>query len=143
MKKTYFIKILLMNIFIGLAIYIALISLVANILYAIFTNADIKFPSINCNGESLTVTSGTFIKYMESVDRNIREQAFKSVYSTYSGFKNTIAALFDAQIKQQRFFSKVRGFDSNITRALFNNEVPVTVYKNLINTVNKRKNICD
>lgn len=40
MKKTYFIKILLMNIFIGLAIYIALISLVANILYAIFPSTE-------------------------------------------------------------------------------------------------------
>ncbi len=105
--------------------------------YSIFTNADMKFPDIvGADGQFLSVTSGSFIKNLESKDRIIREQAFKSVYSTYSGFKNTIAAMFDAQIKQQRFYSKVRGFGSNIDRALFNNEVPVDVYNNLIKAVN-------
>lgn len=102
-----------------------------------FRNADLTFPDItDTNGEVRKVTQGSFIPLMESPDVNVRKQAFDSVYGTYAKFKNTMAGFFDGQVKQLMFYTKARKFANNMERALFRTEVPVSVYKNLVKTVN-------
>ncbi len=102
-----------------------------------FTNADLKFSDItDSDGKTRKVTQASFLPLLESTDENVRKSAFLSVYNTFGAFKNTMAALFDGQIKQQIFYTKARKFESNMHRALFRTEVPATVYKNLIKTVN-------
>ncbi|MDD4126051.1 MAG: oligoendopeptidase F family protein, partial [Eubacteriales bacterium] len=102
-----------------------------------FTNADLKFPDItDTDGTVKKVTQATFIPFMESSDVNVRKQAFNSIYNTYAGFKNTMASLFDGQVKQQKFYTSMRKYNSNMERALFRTEVPVSVYKNLVKSVN-------
>lgn len=102
-----------------------------------FRNADLRFPDItDADGNKRQVTQGSFVPLMESSDVNVRRQAFESVYHTYDKYKNTVASLIDAQIKQLTFFRKARKFDSNIQKALFANEVPVSVYDNLVKSVN-------
>lgn len=103
-----------------------------------FRNADLRYPDIHAaDGTAIQVTQGSFIPLMESSDVNIRRQAFCSVYHTLESYKNTFAAMLDAQVKQLTFFRKARKFDSNIEKALFHTEVPVEVYENLIKTVGK------
>ncbi len=110
---------------------------VAKTVASTFRNADLTFPDItDTNGETKKVTQGTFIPLMESPDVNVRKQAFDSVYNTYAKFKNTMAGFFDGQVKQLMFYTKARKFGSNMERALFRTEVPVSVYKNLVKTVN-------
>ena len=104
---------------------------------SVFRNADLKFPDItDAKGAPRKVTQGTFIPLMESPDVATRRAAFLSVYETYKAYKGTMAALFDGQIKQLLFYTKARGFKNNMERALFRTEVPVSVYKNLVKTVN-------
>lgn len=103
-----------------------------------FRNADLRFPDIKAaDGTPIQVTQGSFVPLMESSDVNIRRQAFESVYHTYGQYKNSLAAMLDAQIKQLTFSRKARKFDSNLEQALFANEVPVSVYENLIESVNR------
>lgn len=103
-----------------------------------FRNADLKFPDIkDAEGNVKPVTQGTFVPLLESSDVNVRRAAFESVYGTYDKYKNTMAALFDGQIKQLCFYTKARGFKNNMERALFDTEVPTSVYKNLVSTVNE------
>ncbi len=102
-----------------------------------FVNADLKFPDItDSDGKVKKVTQATFIPFMESSDVNVRKQAFLSVYNTYASYKNTMASLFDGQVKQLKFYTTMRKYNSNMERALFRTEVPVSVYKNLVNSVN-------
>ena len=103
-----------------------------------FRNADLRFPDIKAtDGTPIQVTQGSFVPLMESSDVNIRRQAFEAVYHTYGQYKNSLAAMLDAQIKQLTFARKARKFDSNLEQALFANEVPVSVYENLIDSVNR------
>lgn len=107
-----------------------------------FRNADLRFPDIkDKDGNPIQVTQGSFIPLMESSDVNIRKQAFESVYHTFEKYKNSMAAMFDAQVKQLTFFTKARKFNSNLERALFGTEVPVSVYENLVKTVNERMTV--
>ncbi len=104
---------------------------------SVFRNADLKFPDItDAEGNVRKVTQGSFIPLMESPDVETRRKAFLSVYETYEKYKATMAALFDGQVKQLSFYTKARGFANNMERALFRTEVPVSVYKNLVATVN-------
>ena len=113
------------------------ISGTANNVASVFRNADLTFPDItDAKGEIRKVTQGSFIPLMESPDVETRRSAFLSVYNTYGKYKNTMAALFDGQIKQLMFHTRARKFSSNMERALFRTEVPVSVYKNLVSAVN-------
>ncbi len=105
-------------------------------IYSKFNNADIKFPEIEDeNGELVRITHGRFIQLLESEDRRVRREAFNGLYSTYEGFKNTLAATFSSNLKQEFFFTKARNFNSNLEKALNDSNVPVDVYTNLIEAV--------
>ncbi|NLL73354.1 MAG: oligoendopeptidase F [Clostridiales bacterium] len=105
-------------------------------IYSKFNNADIKFPEIEDeNGELVRITHGRFIQLLESEDRRVRRDAFNGLYSTYEGFKNTLAATFSSNLKQEFFFTKARNYNSNLEKALNDSNVPVDVYTNLIEAV--------
>jgi len=110
----------------------------ADNIYSMFNNADIKFPEIKDeNGESVRITHGRFIKLLESTDRRVRKEAFMGLYNTYYSFRNTLAATYSANVKQEIFYTKARKYNSTLERALDANNIPVEVYTNLIEAVHK------
>lgn len=103
---------------------------------SMLTYADMKFPSIKgANGEEIKVTEGSFRMLLDSKDENIRKAAFESLYHTYESYKNTSAAILNAQVKQLVFNAKARHYNSTLEAALDETNVPVSVYKNLIEAV--------
>lgn len=106
--------------------------------FGMLNNADLEFPSIKDeNGEEVEVTHGRYIRFLESADRRVREDAFKAVYGTYGKFTNTFSSTLSGQVKQDNFNAKVRHYQSARHAALSANNIPETVYENLINTINK------
>lgn len=110
--------------------------------FAMLNNVDLKFPTIeNEKGEKVRLTHATYIPFMESSNRSVRQEAFSALYNTYSELKNTISSLFAGNIKQYGLFSTVRHFESPLHMALSENNIPVEVYHNLIDTVNENLNV--
>ena len=73
-------------------------------IYSVFSDAEMKFDdATDSQGNKHQVTHGTYIPLVQSSDRVLRESAFKSMYSTYGKYKNTIAAMLSAQSKKVRF----------------------------------------
>lgn len=108
-------------------------------IFSMFNNADIRFPAIkDAEGNELPVSHGTFIQLMENKDRNIRKQAFESMYHTYQQFGNTVASIFTSHLKQEHFFAKTKKYDSVRAMHLDQGNIPEGVYDNLIETVHKR-----
>lgn len=106
--------------------------------YSMLNNADLTFPSIlNEKGEEVEVTHGSFIPLMQSADRNVRKAAFESLYHTYGKVINTSAALLNAQVNQLKFFARARKYPNTMEAALDATNVPVSVYKNLIQAVHE------
>ncbi len=107
-------------------------------IFSMFNNADVKFPSIRGkDGEEIPVSHGRYSLLMESRDREIRKEAFLSMYSQYGQYRNTLAATYSANLKRSAFFAKVRKYDSALAMALDGGEIPVTVYTQLIDTVHE------
>ncbi|CAG9612852.1 Oligoendopeptidase F, plasmid [Bacillus rhizoplanae] len=106
--------------------------------FGILNNADLKFPSIQDeNGEEVEVTHGRYIQFLESDDRRVRHDAFHAVYETYGKYKNTFASTLNGAIKRNNFYGNVRKYDSARQSALSNNNIPESVYDQLVETVNE------
>jgi oligoendopeptidase F len=105
--------------------------------FGMLNNADLEFPSIKDeNGEEVEITHGRYIRFLESEDRRVREDAFKAVYKTYGSFKNTFSSTLSGNIKKDNFNARIRKYDSARHAALSANNIPESVYENLVNTVN-------
>ncbi|MDO9592818.1 MAG: M3 family oligoendopeptidase, partial [Erysipelotrichaceae bacterium] len=100
--------------------------------------ADLKFPSVqDSEGQTIQLTHGNFIPTMESKDRQLRQEAFKAYYSRYQEHIFTMASLIQAEVKKNQFFAKARNFNSAREAALFENNVPVAVYDQLIEAIHR------
>lgn len=107
--------------------------------FAMFNNADITFPEITDEkGEKRKLTVGTFISCMESKDRTLRRHAFQALYGEYKQYINTLSAAYYGNAKQADFFAKERHYGNAMEEELDGSSIPVSVYKNLIETMRKR-----
>ncbi|MGI6007958.1 MAG: oligoendopeptidase F [Ruminococcus sp.] len=105
-------------------------------IFQMFNNADLDFGMITGeNGERVQLTHGRYIQFLESRDRRVRKEAFETLYKGYEQFKNTLAAVFDANVSQELFFSRMRKYDSSLEAALDGGNIPVSVYNGLIQEV--------
>ncbi|QOR67594.1 oligoendopeptidase F [Cytobacillus suaedae] len=105
--------------------------------FGMLNNADLTFPTIKDeNGEEVEVTHGRYIRFLESDDRRVRQDAFKAVYETYGKYKNTFGSTLSGTVKKDNFNARVRNYSSAREAALSNNNIPETVYENLVNTIN-------
>ena len=104
--------------------------------FSALNNADLQFPTIKDeNGEDVQITHGNYIKFLESDNREVREAAFKAVYSVYGQFKNTFASTLSGNVKAQNANAKIRQYESARHAAMSNNFIPEKVYDQLISTV--------
>ena len=106
--------------------------------FEMLTTADLKFPPVvDKDGKELPLTNGNYVTYLESSDRDIRKQAFDKLYHTYEQYKNTLATLYFGEVKKRMFIASSRKYPSALDAALSRNEVPTSVYHNLIDAVHK------
>lgn len=107
-------------------------------IFSMFNNADLRFPKITGeNGEDIEVTHGRFITLLQSQDRRVRRDAFRSLYGMYHQYRNTLAAVYRANVKQEVFRARVRKYGSDLEAALDGSHIPVSVYENLIEAVHE------
>ncbi len=108
-------------------------------IYNMLNNADITFPDIRDSaGHEVQVTKGRFVLLLENEDREVRKAAFSSFYSSYEKQKNTLGALLYSNVKGNIFFAESRRFNSAREAALFDSNVDMAVYDNLITVVRKK-----
>lgn len=106
--------------------------------FQMFNNADIRFEDIqDQHGITHPMSIGQYTTYMESNDRTLRKHAFDSLYASYKQFNNTLATCFEGHLKQENFFATQRHYKNAYEQAMYQNEIPLDVYTNLIQTVHK------
>ncbi|MFY9120558.1 MAG: oligoendopeptidase F, partial [Syntrophomonadaceae bacterium] len=112
------------------------LSSASNNIFTMLNNADIKFPHIRDeNGQEVELTKGRYGRFMESRDRRVRQEAYEGLYSTYKGLSNTLAATLSSSVKRDIFYARARNYPSALHAALDQDNVPVDVYDQLINSV--------
>ena len=111
----------------------------ADSIFTMLNNADIRFGEIkNEEGETVEITQGNYRSFVESKDRKVRENAYKTLYASYTNLKNTLSASYAASVKSDVFYARARNYESAIGMALYASDVPLSVYDGLIEAVESR-----
>jgi len=101
-------------------------------------NADFKFkPARDSQGNKLELTQSTKNSILHGADRKARKTAWENYHDKYLEYKNTLAGNLAASIKQNVFHTKARKFNSSLEATLFNGDVPVEMFHNLIDIFKK------
>jgi len=99
-------------------------------------NADLKFGTITgSDGTEQELSHGSFSSFLINENRDIREKAFFQYYEAYENHKNTMATTLEFSNKKDSAYARIRNFSSSREASLFSDNVPLSVYDNLIETV--------
>ncbi len=99
-------------------------------------NVDMRFGTISDNrGEEIELSHGNFSTFLINPNREVRKEAFFQYYKSYENHKHTIAATLSHSVRKDIFYSRVRGFESSLSAALFGDNISESVYNNLIERV--------
>jgi len=106
-------------------------------IFMTYNNVDIDFPTINVDGKKVKLTHGKYAFLLQNRDKKVRKAAYEGVYNTYIKNINTIASMYSNSVKADNFYAIAKGYKSCLDSALYVDDVPTAVYKNLIKSVNK------
>lgn len=99
-------------------------------------DADLKFGDIEDeNGERHELTNATFSQFLISPSREVRKKAFHQYYEQFSAHENTLAATLAGSIHGDVYYARARRYESSLHAALFPDDVPQSVYDNLLSSV--------
>ncbi|QGI41960.1 oligoendopeptidase F [Bacillus licheniformis] len=99
--------------------------------------ADMQFSPIqDRNGNTLANSFALYEgKYMFSPDTHIRRTAFDSFTNTLQTYKNTIAAIYETEVKKQVSMSRLRGYESVTHMLLQPQSVTLEMYRNQLDVI--------
>jgi oligoendopeptidase F len=110
----------------------------SNQVFRQLNDADLKWPMIkNEKGEQVELGHSSYTAFLHSPDRKVRKNAFHTYYTQYDAHKNTIAAAYNGSVQRDVYYAKARNFQSAREAALFADNVPLSVYDNLIDSVHQ------
>ena len=108
-----------------------------NDIFTMLNNADLKFGKItDSDGDSVELTHGNYIKFMECYNRNVRKEAYNAMYDGYKGMINTISTAYNYNTKTDVVGARIRKHESARAAALSGDNIPAQVYDNLVAVVN-------
>ncbi|PQV63872.1 oligopeptidase F, MEROPS family M03B [Abditibacterium utsteinense] len=107
--------------------------------FRMFDHVDLKFPRVKDeNGTEQELTHGTYINFLQSSDRDVREAAFHAMHGTFVSWKNTLAATLTGTVKSHVAMARIRKYPSVLHSELSPDAIPTEVYTNLLSTVRER-----
>lgn len=112
-------------------------SFIAEDTFEALSDADMSFPSFKVGKDIYELNESNYNTYVRSDNREIRKNAFHNLLTTYGSFKNTIAKTFSGNVELLTGMAKIKNFNSSIEASLYSDNIDVSVYNKLIETVNK------
>lgn len=109
-----------------------------NDIFKMLNNADLTFGTVlDEDGDTVNLTHGNYIMFMESHNRDVRKAAFTNMYEAYKALINTIATTYNYNTKNDVVSARIRKYDSARQAALSAGNIPEEVYDNLISVVHE------
>lgn len=106
------------------------------------TDVDLKFGNIKDeNNKKVEITNNNYATYLESNNRLVRKNAFKTLYKGYENIINTNSELLSGEVKLHNRIAKIRGYNSSLEASLISNNVTDEVYKTLLKSIENNLSI--
>jgi oligoendopeptidase F len=100
------------------------------------TNVDMKFGAlIDETGREKPLTQSSFSSFLVKRDAELRKRAFHQFYTEFQDHQYTLASSLAYSVKADVFRARARNYSSSLEAALFPDDVPGSVYENLIKSV--------
>ena len=106
--------------------------------FSMLSDVELPMPMVpDEEGGETRLSHGKYQSLIRSADRRVRSEAFRGMMNTYGSFGGTIAALYGGSVKRHVFNARVRHYGSALESALEPDQVPVSVYDNLLKEVDE------
>jgi oligoendopeptidase F len=106
--------------------------------YGIFANADFPYPSVTLSdGKTVKLDSSSFSLYRSVPNRDDRKKVMEAFFGALGKYHGTYGSTLNGQVQTNEFYAKARNYEAAIDAALDGPNVPVSVYKRLVNGVNE------
>jgi len=105
---------------------------------SMMTNADFKFqPGMDSEGIEIEISQSNLTQLLVLPDRQARKSIWEHYMDRYVEFKNTLASNLANSIKANYFYTRARKHETTLAGSLFDLNIPVDVFHNLIDTFKK------
>jgi oligoendopeptidase F len=109
--------------------------------YTIFKNTELKYSYTTLSdGNNVLIDEQNYKEIRESSIREDRKLTFDTFWKTYDDYKNTLSKLIFKYIKSIVNDVKIRKYNSALESALSSENIPISIYDNLIKNVSKNLN---
>jgi oligoendopeptidase F len=106
--------------------------------HGILANADLPYPTVKLStGESVRLDASAFTLHRQARNRADRDRVFSAFFGALKTYERTMGATLAATVKSHLFYKRVHHFDSALQAALFQDNIPTTVYKQLLSDVHR------
>jgi len=100
------------------------------------TNVDMLFGTLkDSEGNERELTQSSFSSFLQQRDPAVRKSAFHQFYKEFSEHRFTLASSLANSVRADVFYARARNYPSAREAALFADDVPTTIYDNLITSV--------
>jgi len=103
--------------------------------FTVLTDVDFEFGTLDTREGPRPLTHSLFSSYLQSPDRELRQAAYARYYAEYERHKTTLAVLYEGSVHLDRYLAKARNHRSARAMALFPDNLPDSVYDNLVAAV--------
>lgn len=100
--------------------------------YDLFESVDMQFDNLE---DGRPLTHALFGNYREDRNPEIRKEAFEKYFGAFGKYINTLASLYSGSVKFDSYFAQARNHRSSLAAGLDADNVPISLYENLITTV--------
>jgi oligoendopeptidase F len=106
--------------------------------HGVLSNADLPYPTIKLTtGESVRLDPAAFTLHRQDRDRADRDKVFAAFFGALKTYERTMGATLASAVKAHLFEVRIRHFGTALEAALFQDNIPVAVYKQLLADVHR------
>ncbi len=106
--------------------------------HGVLSNADLPYPTIKLStGASVRLDASAYTLHRQARVRADRDKVFAAFFGALKVYERTMGATLATAVKAHLFEKRVRHYDSALAAALFPDNIPVAVYKQLLADVHR------
>lgn len=106
--------------------------------HGVLSNADLPYPTVKLStGESVRLDASAYTLHRQAQSRADRDKVFTAFFGALKTYERTMGATLAAGVKAHLFEKRVRHFDTALEAALFQDNIPTAVYKQLLADVHR------
>ena len=106
--------------------------------HGVLSNADLPYPTIKLStGQSVRLDAPAFSLHRQARVRADRDKVFAGFFGALKTYERTMGSTLASAVKAHLFEKRVRHFNSTLEAALFPDNIPTAVYKQLLADVHR------